>query len=112
MANPAFIVKVAVKVVEQERGLELQIIFPEFTLATMLPMVIVIEAAKFLRRELFSARFDVKDSDPVRDLKKEAFSRKLDARLREPVNDLKIEFLSARVETWLSEPLNVLNSEP
>jgi len=45
-------VQVAVRVVEQERGLELQIICPEFTLATMLPIVTVIEAAADLKTEI------------------------------------------------------------
>ena len=52
------IVQVAVSVVEQERGLELQINFPESTFATMLPIVSVIEAAMVLKIEVFSALED------------------------------------------------------
>ena len=66
--NPDAIFQVAVRVVEQERGLELQITFPEFTLATMLPIVIVIEAARVLKIEVFSAMLETKLSEPVKAL--------------------------------------------
>jgi hypothetical protein len=42
------IVQAAVRVVEQERGLELQVSCPESTLATILPIVIEIESATVL----------------------------------------------------------------
>src|SRR5207244_2395996 len=51
--RPEVIVKVEVRLAEHERGLELQISFPESTLATMLPITNVIEAASVLMRELF-----------------------------------------------------------
>ena len=55
--------QVAVRVVEQERGLELQVNSPESTLTTMLPIVNVIEAARVLKIEDFSARLEAKVSE-------------------------------------------------
>ena len=81
-------VKVAVSVVEQERGLELQITFPESTLATMLPIVIAIDPANVLKIEFFVARVEGSVSESVRDLKKVLFSARLDAKENEPVRDL------------------------
>jgi hypothetical protein len=74
-------------VVEQERGLELQVNFPEFTLATILPIVSVIEAAKTLKIEVFSA--------------------KLETELSEPLSDLSIEVILARAEAEVSDPLRL-----
>jgi len=59
---------------EHERGLELQNNFPESTLATMLPITIVIEPASVLRNESFFARLDTRLREPVRVLKNEFFS--------------------------------------
>jgi hypothetical protein len=66
--------------VVQERGLELQINFPESTLAIMLPNVIVIEPASPLTNESFFARFDTRPMEPVRLLKNEFFSAKFATR--------------------------------
>jgi hypothetical protein len=74
-------------VVEQERGLELQVKAPESTLATMLPSVNVIEAAMALKIEILSA--------------------KLEAELSEPLSDLSIEVILAKAETEVSEPLRL-----
>ncbi len=76
------------RLVEQERGLVLKINFPESTLATMLPIVNVIETARVLKKEFFSTR--------------------LETRLRDPVSVLKNEFLSAKVETNPSAPERTL----
>jgi len=70
-------VKVAVRAVEQERGLELQITFPESTLATMLPIVIAIDPANVLKIEFFAARVEGIVSESVRDLKNDLFSARL-----------------------------------
>ena len=92
------IVQVAVRVVEQERGLELQVNCPESTLATMLPIVIEIESDSVLNREFFSVSEDAKFSEPVSALKRELCLTKEDARPRESLRNLKIEFFSARPE--------------
>jgi hypothetical protein len=57
-------VHVPVRVVEQERGPELQTSFPESTLATMLPIVIAIEPEKALTIEFFSARPETRPIEP------------------------------------------------
>jgi len=62
---------------EHERGLELQINFPESTLATMLPNVIVIEPTSVLRNESVFARLETGLREPVRVLKNEFFSAKV-----------------------------------
>ena len=80
-------VQVAVRVVEQERGLELQVNFPEFTLATMLPIVSVIEAAMVLKIEVFS--------------------KKLEAELSEPLSDLNIAIILAKVEAEVNDPVKL-----
>jgi len=72
------VIQVAVRVVEQERGLELQINFPESTFATMLPIVMVIAAANVLNMEFLSA--------------------KLEAAVRELLSNLNIEVFSTRIE--------------
>jgi len=64
--RPEVIVKVEVRLAEHERGLELQISFPESTLATMLPITNVIEAASVLMRELFFTRLKARVREPVR----------------------------------------------
>ena len=60
--------QVAVGAVEQERGLELHVNFPESTLPTKLPVVSVIEAVSVLRREFFCERLEVVVKEEVRDL--------------------------------------------
>jgi len=87
-AKAEVVVRVAVRVVEQERGLELQVNFPEFTLATMLPIVSVIEAASALKIEVFSA--------------------KLETELSEPLSNLNIEVILAKAETEVTDPLRLL----
>ena len=72
------VIQVAVRVVEQERGLELQINFPESTFATMLPIVMVMAAANVLNMEFLSA--------------------KLKAAVRELPSNLNIEVFSTRIE--------------
>jgi hypothetical protein len=64
--KPEAIAQVEVRMVEHERGLELQISFPESTLATMLPVVIVTEAVSVLRIEFFSARPEARFTAAVR----------------------------------------------
>jgi hypothetical protein len=76
-----------VRGVEHERGLELQVNFPEFTLATMLPIVSVIEAASALKIEVFST--------------------KLETELSEPLSDLNIEVILAKAEVEVSDPLGL-----
>ena len=72
------VIQVAVRVVEQERGLEWQINFPESTFATMLPIVMVMAAANVLNMEFLSA--------------------KLEAAVRELLSNLNIEVFSTRIE--------------
>src|SRR6266852_4461533 len=83
LAKPEAILQVAVRVVEQERGLELQVNAPELTLATMLPIVNAIEAAKVLKIEDFSAKLEAKASEPLRDLKREVCLTKPEAILHD-----------------------------
>jgi hypothetical protein len=61
------------RLAEHERGLELQINFPESTLATMLPMVNVIEAASVLKKEFFSTRLEARVSEALNDLSNDSF---------------------------------------
>ena len=84
-ATPEPRFQVAVRWVEQERGLELQVNCPEFTLATMLAIVNMIEAASVLRMELFLTMLEAKVSEPLSDLKIEDFSAKVDAKVSEPL---------------------------
>jgi len=78
-------VQVAVRVVEQERGLELQVNFPEFTLATMLPIVSVIEAAMVLKIEVFSTKLEAELSEPLSDLNIAVILAKVEAEVNDPV---------------------------
>src|SRR5262245_22533510 len=64
--NPEAMFQVAVSPVEQDLGLELQVSFPELTLATMLPKTIDIEAARALRIELFSTKLAAVLSEALR----------------------------------------------
>jgi len=66
LARPEASVHVAVRLVEHERGLELQVNCPEFTLATMLPTVNASEAATVLNIEDFSDIFDANPSEAAR----------------------------------------------
>src|SRR5467141_5355371 len=118
-------VKVAVRAVEQERGLELQITFPESTLATMLPIVIAIDPANVLKIEFFAARVEGIVSESVRDLKNDLFSARLvvndnesakdfarpldwePARPIESNSDLSNELCSATVEARVRDPLRL-----
>jgi len=106
-AIPEPIFQVAVRGVEQERGLELQVNCPEFTLATMLPIAKAIEAASVLKKKFFSTRLEAKVSEPLSDLKIEIFLAKVEARVSEPLSDLKIEDFSAKVDAKVSEPLRL-----
>jgi len=85
LARPETVFQVAVRVVEQERGLELQVNSPEFTLATMLPTVNVIEAERVLKIENFSTRPEATANETVKDLKREVCSTRLDATDNVPV---------------------------
>jgi hypothetical protein len=76
--------------VEQERGLELQVNSPESTLATMLPIVIAIEAASDLKIEFFSTRPEVEASEPLSNLKIEVFSANDEAIVRLLLSNLKM----------------------
>ena len=89
-ANPEPMVQAAFRPVEQERGIELQITFPESTLATMLPIVIAIDPANVLKIEFFSARVEESVSEPLRDLRNELFSARLDAKDNESLKSLPI----------------------
>jgi len=97
----------AVRVVEQERGLELQVNSPESTLTTMLPIVNVIEAARVLKIEDLSARLEATDNEPVNDLNRETCSTRPEATDNEPVRDLKIESRGERLEAIVSEAVGV-----
>ncbi|HZD12248.1 MAG TPA: hypothetical protein VE177_01850 [Candidatus Binatus sp.] len=61
--------KFAVTAAAQERGLELQTIFPESTLATTLPILVATETLRVLKKEFFSARLDARFNNPLKDLK-------------------------------------------
>ena len=56
----------AVRLVEQERGLELQTSFPESTLATMLPIVNAIESERALMIEVTWERLESRVKEPLR----------------------------------------------
>jgi|SRR5215467_3365315 len=78
-------VQVTVRVVEQERGLELQINAPESTLATTLAPVNANEAARALKIEDFSAKLDAIVHELLKDLKREVCSTNPEATVREAV---------------------------
>ncbi len=99
--------KFEVGLIEQERGLELQITFPEFTFATMLPVVIEIEPASVLKMEFFSERPEAEVKELARDLMNADFSRKLDANVRESLTDLKKDDFSVRAATGLKFPVRL-----
>jgi hypothetical protein len=99
------IVQVAVGVVEHERGLELQVSCPESTLATMLPVVIEIEAASVLKIELVSTRLAAAANELLKDLKNDDFSAKVETEFSESLRDLKIDLFSERVEANVREAL-------
>jgi len=73
----------------------------------MLPIVNVIEAARVLKIEDFSARLEATDNEPVNDLNRETCSTKPEATDNEPVRDLKIEFRRERLEAIVSEAVGV-----
>jgi len=98
LAKPEAIFQVAVRAVEQERGLELQVSTPESTLATMLPIVIVIAATIVLKIELFSSRLEESVREVLRNLNIEVFSVRIEARVRELLSDLNIEDFSTKLE--------------
>jgi len=85
-------------VVEQERGLELQVNLPESTFATILPIVIVIAAANVLNMEFLSAKLEATVRELLSTLKIEIFSAKVETRVREPLRDLNREDFLVRVE--------------
>jgi hypothetical protein len=60
------IVQVAVRLVEQDRGLELQTSFPESTFATMLPIANATEAASTLKTERFAMKPEDRVKEPLR----------------------------------------------
>jgi hypothetical protein len=72
-------------VVEQERGLELQVNCPEFTFATMLPIVSVIEAAMTLKIEVFSTKLETEFSEPLSNLNIEVILAKAEAEVSDPL---------------------------
>jgi len=130
--RPEAMVKVEVRVAVQERGIELQMSFPESTLATMLPIETPIEAAMVLKIELLSARFEAKPSELLKALAKPFFSeattdsepdrclaRPLVSEATRPIvpdRDLKAEDFSTRPETEPSEAVKLkalpFTSEP
>src|SRR5262245_26022403 len=75
------VVQVAVRLVEQERGLELQVNSPESTSATMLPITNAIEAANVLKIEDLSAKPAAEVSEALSDLKRDVCSTKTEAML-------------------------------
>ena len=101
-------VQARVRVVEHERGLELQVNCPEFTLATMLPIVNASDAAKVLKIEDFSRRLEARVSEPVRDLKRAVCSTKVATAVIEPLRDLNIEDFSVRTEATARETVGAL----
>jgi len=103
LAMPEVRAQVAVKLVEHERGLELQVSDPEFTFATMLPIVNAIEAANVLKIEDFSARLAAKVNELVRDLNSAVCSTNAEATVNEPDRDRKREDFSAKPEAMAIE---------
>ncbi|HZY93846.1 MAG TPA: hypothetical protein VFE98_03175 [Candidatus Bathyarchaeia archaeon] len=101
------ILQVAVRLVEQERGLELQVSFPEFTLAIMLPIVIEIEPASVLKIEFFSVRPEPIVKEDVRDLRIIFFSTRFEARVRTPLKLLCNEVCCVRLEARVIEALRL-----
>ena len=85
MVRLVAVFQVAVRVVEQERGPELQVNSPEFTLATMLPIVNVIEAARVLKIEDLSTILEETANESVKDLKREKCSTILEGTVNVPV---------------------------
>jgi len=78
-------VHVAVRVVEQERGLELQVNDPEFTFAITLPIVSPIEAVIPLEIESLLASPEASFSELVRDLWREVCSTKPETTANDPL---------------------------
>ena len=74
-------------------------------MATMLPIVNVIEDAIVLKMELFSEKLEVVCNEALRDLKIESRCARLEAIVTEPARDLKIEFFSTRLETMVIDAL-------
>ena len=103
--------QVAVGAVEQERGVELQVNFPESTLATMLPVVMLIDVVNVLKIEFFSERLEAIVKDEVRNLKIEFFSARLEAEVNELLRALKSEVFSEKLPLGANEPPRVLKRE-
>ena len=101
-------VHVAVRVVEQERGLELQVNCPEFTLATMLPMVMATEPARV--REIAARRdtFESSCSEEVKDLKIETACARLESVVIDAVKLVKTETIRDKLESSVIEATKVL----
>ena len=101
----------AVAVVEQDRGLVLQTIFPESMFATRLPIVIVIESVSVLKMPFFVAPLDAVVKKSVSDLKSDNLSARLEADASEALALLRKAVCSARFEAEVSAPLRDLKIE-
>src|SRR3989442_649550 len=101
----------AVTVVEQDRGLVLQTSFPESTLATRLPIVIVIESVSVLKMPFFAAPLDAVVKESVSDLKNESLSVRLGADASEALALLRRAACFARFEAGVSASLRDLKIE-
>jgi hypothetical protein len=111
LIEPESIFQLAVTVVEQERGLELQTSFPESTLAARFPVVNAIESPNALNNEFFSPGFEAALSEPLRDRKKENLSPRVKTRAIEALKDLRNEVCSTKLETEVRALLRDLKSE-
>ncbi len=100
-------VQVAVRDVEQERGLELQVNTPEFTLATMLPIVNVIEAARVRKTDTRRDTLEANCIEAVRDLKSETVRERLESIVIEAVKLLKSETIRGKLEFSVIEAVRV-----
>jgi hypothetical protein len=110
-ARPEAIFQFVVRVVEQEWGLELQVSFPESTLADVLPIAFVIESVSVLRMEFFSARLDAWVMEPAKERKKENFWARFDARVSETLSVRRNEACSTKFEAGVSASLSDLRNE-
>jgi hypothetical protein len=87
LARLEAVFKFPAKVVEHERGLELQASFPESTLAARLPVVIVIEPVRALKTEFFSPSVEPRFSESLRALNSEFFPRRFEAEASKALKD-------------------------
>jgi len=101
----------AVIVVEQDLGPVLQTSFPEWTFATRLPIVIVIESVSVLKMPFEATPVDALVKKPVSNLKNDNLSARLEADASEALALLRKAVCSARFEAEVSAPLRDLKIE-